>query len=79
MLDIKKLKIWYIMVKIFLKCLNDDILNDIIFFKKKYWDNNILNRSEIIMVNLWNWCKIVIKLWKLHQNKLKSSIIMKKI
>jgi hypothetical protein len=59
MLDIKKLKIWYIMVKIFLKCLNDDILNDIIFFKKKYWDNNILNRSEIIMVNLWNWWSIV--------------------
>jgi len=45
------------MVKILLKYLNVDILNN--FFKIKYWDGGVLNRSGSTITNLWNlWSKV---------------------
>jgi hypothetical protein len=45
------------MVKILLKYLHGDILND--FLKIKYWDGGVLNRPGSTITNLWNlWSKV---------------------
>jgi hypothetical protein len=60
-----KLETRYILDKIFLQYWDDDILNDMFFYKKIYWDNDTLTRPKPTMVSLqfrvWD-CDNLIKL-----------------